>query len=333
MIPETSIDFSSESGFRKSLKEQAPYVSDYAIGELTDRQISRLAVARVRNAQYRSFRIPKKSGGFRTITAPGGELKRLLKVVALALTRLYGNAPDAVNGFVPGCSVATNACMHVGKEYVMNIDLKDFFPSIRKHMVVESLVKKGVDRGAACLIARLCCHTPEDCSEDCLPQGAPTSPVLSNIVCASMDARLTALAQNFGLTYSRYADDITFSGDRNVFREGGRFRTALMSAVTACGFIVNDRKTRVQRPWERQEVTGVTVNSKVNISRKYLKNLRAELHNMQYRKVSMKEWEQVMGKVNYVRMLRRIENGADDYRTACLENEARAILLNIRLGC
>ena len=331
-IPDFSPDFSSLQVFISSLNEVAPVVGDFAIGEITQSRLSRLAIARVRDSHYHQFEIPKKSGGTRVITAPGGELKRVLKVLAYVLNYQFF-VPAPVMGFVEGCSIATNAAEHTGKSYVLNIDLKDFFPSIRKRMVLSALKRHGIDDEVARLIARLSCHVPEDGGEECLPQGAPTSPILSNFACIHMDVRLSGLAQSLGLTYTRYADDITFSSNHNVFREDGPFWEKLRSIISECGFTLNEKKTRLLRPWDRQEVTGLTVNGKVNVSRRYLKNLRAELHQMQYRDVTMEDWVKVMGKVNYVRMVRRREDAdGDDYRTTCLVAYAEAIRHKIRTG-
>lgn len=331
-IPEITFDFDSVEGFAKSLSSLAPYIQDYYVGELTLGKIKRLSVPKVRDSYYHKFEIPKKSGGTRTITAPCGDLKKLLKVVSYALKDLYLFIPSSVMGFVDGCSVATNATAHTGRAYVLNIDLKDFFPSIKRRMVISSLRNLYADDDVAKLIARLCTLSPEDGGEDNLPQGAPTSPILSNIVCMALDCRLSVLAQRYSLTYTRYADDITFSSDHNVYREDGSFWKTLQNIIVNCGFTINDKKTRLLRPWQRQEVTGVTVNNKCNISRKYIKNLRAELHQMQYRQVSMKEWVRVMGKVNYVRMVRSGPGKPIDYRTNCLLSEARSLLFNIRFG-
>lgn len=186
---------------------------------------------------------------------------------------IYLFIPSSVMGFVDGCSVATNATAHVGRAYVLNIDLKDFFPSIKRRMVISSLRSLHADDDVARMIARLCTLSPEDGGEDNLPQGAPTSPILSNIVCVALDCRLSGLAQRYGLTYTRYADDITFCSDHNVYREEGTFWKTLQSIISESGFTINSKKTRVLRPWQRQEVTGVTVNNKCNISRKYIKNL------------------------------------------------------------
>lgn len=329
-IPDMDIDFISVDGFVSSLASLAPYVEDYCVGELTRGKVNRLSAPKVRNNYYHTFEIPKKSGGTRKITAPGGDLKKLLKVVAYALKDLYSFVPSSVMGFVDGCSVATNAAAHTGRSYVLNIDLKDFFPSIKRKMVVSSLVQLHAEPEVARLIARLCTLTPGDGGVDCLPQGSPASPILSNIVCLNLDYRLSGLAQRMGLTYTRYADDITFSSDYNVYQEDGSFWKILRKVISECGFTFNDKKTRLKRPWERQEVTGVTVNTKCNVSRKYLKNLRAELHQMQHREVSMKEWTRVMGKVNYVRMVRNAGDPLGDYRWRCLLSDALYVHSNIK---
>lgn len=331
-IPDFDPDFSSLDGFVRSMNDAALCLTDFSFGEITPGRLRRLAVSKVRDTYYHNFEIPKKSGGTRTITAPGGELKKIQTVLAFILDYLY-LVPAPVMGFVGERSVVTNAEKHAGRPYVLNIDLKDFFPSVKRHMITGVLKRYGVDREVASLILRLSCHTSEDGGEECLPQGAPTSPVLSNIACTCLDIRLEGLAQSLGITYTRYADDITFSSDHDVYRENGPFRAKLRRIITECGFSINEKKTRLLRPWDRQEVTGITVNSKVNVSRKYMKNLRAELHRMQYTDFSETDLRKVEGKVNFVRMVRRGKRKSDeDYRCTCLYAYVEALRCKMMTG-
>lgn len=331
-IPDFDPDLSSLDGLVRSMNYAAPYLTDFYIGDITLGRLRRLAVSKVRDSYYHSFEIPKKSGGTRTITAPGGELKKVQTVLAYILDYIY-LVPSPVMGFVSERSVATNAAQHVGRSYVLNIDLKDFFPSVKRHMIAGVLKKYGVDRDVANLILRLCCRTPEGGGEDCLPQGAPTSPLLSNIACTCLDIRLSGLAQSTGLTYTRYADDITFSSDHNVYREDGPFWSKLRSIIAECGFTINENKTRLLRPWNRQEVTGITVNSKVNVSKKYLKNLRAELHRMKYTDFTREDFLRAVGKVHYVRMVRRGDSTTGyDYRNSRLADNIGALRYKLAIG-
>lgn len=247
--------------------------------------------------KYRSFEIPKKSGGTRSIKAPHRYLKMIQRYLNLCFLSVFTPAPN-VTGFVPGKNVVTNAAMHTGKKYVYNIDLKDFFPSIsffRVWAVLSKVPPFRLDNEVARIIANLCCD------DECLPQGAPTSPILSNAVCMRLDRKLYNLAKEMDFTYSRYADDITISSNTNIFSP--EFREKIFTFIKEEGFEVNLKKERLQKNnvvvggeliRERQEVTGIIVNRKTNVSRSYIKNLRAALHNWE-----LKGYDQAVAKYEY----------------------------------
>ena len=225
---------------------------------------------------YRTFTIPKKSGGVRTISAPVRMLKSMLTYTNRILQAFF-EAPECVTGFVPGKSVVDNAELHIGKNYVFNTDLKDFFPSIPQARVWGALQCRpfGFNKTVASAIAGLCC-TEVPVGEEMrftLPQGSPCSPVLTNIVCHNLDWRLRGLARRFHLSYSRYADDITFSSNHDVYREDGEFMAELRRIVAGQNFSINEKKTRLRKRGERQEVTGLVVNDRVNVSREYVRDL------------------------------------------------------------
>lgn len=270
----------------------------------TMEQLRYFSDPRLNILRYRSFTIPKKSGGKREICAPVRNLKTFQTIASRMLQGMY-EAPDGVTGFVPGRSVADNAALHTGRNYVFNADLKDFFPGILRIQVQSALMKAPFDLGgeAAWLLSGLCCThldlaaRSEEISSmifyggkgltvydyrpagfPSLPQGSPASPVLSNAVCQRLDRRLAGLAARFGLAYSRYADDITFSGDHNVFREGDAFMKAFRQIVSEDGFVLNEEKLRLQEKGQRQEVTGLIVNRKVNLCRKDIRSLGSILY-------------------------------------------------------
>ena len=233
-------------------------------------------------ASYHTFTIPKKSGGVRTISAPVGMLRSFLTYTNVLLQAFY-DAPECVTGFVPAKSVVDNAERHVGMNYVFNTDLKDFFPSISKSRVWATLKKEpfGFNDTIADAIAGLCCtYVNHEREEDnvALPQGSPCSPILTNIVCRNLDRRLSGLAKRFGLTYSRYADDITFSSMHNVYQPEGDFITELRRIVTGQHLTLNEKKTRLQKKGERQDVTGLVVNGGVNVTREYVRDLENLLY-------------------------------------------------------
>lgn len=233
-----------------------------------------------RKGRYVTFKIPKKKKGeFRTIDAPCNELKNIQQALNFVLQEVY-NPNAAAMGFVKGKSVVTNAQVHLGQNFVYNIDLKDFFPSITSGRVFKRLLVKPfcLDEKVASLISDLCCYQKGD--NKVLPQGAPTSPTITNIICEKLDFKLTRLAKAYGLKYTRYADDITFSGMKNVFAEDGKFCNSLRNIIeNEEGLKINSDKTRLCHRGMRQEVTGLTVNSKTNVSRKYIKQLRPLIHN------------------------------------------------------
>ena len=228
--------------------------------------------------RYKHFTIPKKSGGVRDIHAPVKGLKSMLTYLNVVFQAMYEPTEGAM-GFVPGRSIADNASVHVGKYYVFNTDLKDFFPSIQQPRVWAVLQLKpfSLNKELATVIAGLCCM--QDANGDgVLPQGSPCSPILTNIICRQLDRRLTGLAKRFNLKYTRYADDITFSSDYNVFQDDSEFMTEFKRIIADQHFIFNDKKTRLQRSNERQEVTGLVVNEKVNVVREYVRDIRNLLY-------------------------------------------------------
>lgn len=225
---------------------------------------------------YKEFKIPKKSGGFRVISAPKNMLKSFLTYTNKLLQAFY-EGPEYVTGFVPEKSVVDNAERHVGMNYVFNTDLKDFFPSITKSRVWATLKHYPFyfNDTVADAIAGMCCTEMVIDGEKrwVLPQGSPASPILTNIVCRNLDRELHKLAQKFNLRYSRYADDITFSSNRNVFHKDGDFQKELNETITSQNFTINEKKTRVQNKNQRQEVTGLIVSDRVNVAREYVRGL------------------------------------------------------------
>ena len=249
--------------------------------KITLKQLNYFANVRGGYTRYIQFNIPKKSGGVRTISAPNKTLKHILRGVNVILQSVF-EPSSYVMGFTPGRSIITNAELHKNSDYVFNVDLKDFFPSINKSRVWVCLTLPpfNLNSKVADVIAGLC-TTKEGEGSDIryvLPQGAPTSPMLTNIVCRKLDRRLAGLAKKFNLKYSRYADDITFSGDKYVFGENGYFRKELARIIADQNFTINEEKTRLQRYWQRQEVTGLIVSEKVNVPREYIRSLRDILY-------------------------------------------------------
>ncbi len=237
--------------------------------------------------RYRTFEIKKKSGGVRKITAPRKRsYKCLLSCLNELLKSLYTPSAYAM-GFTEGRSVVTNAGCHKGQNYVYNIDLKDFFPSIDQARVWKRLQLKPFNFpiAVANAIAGICAMREEIESTDeqkqyryILPQGAPTSPIITNMICDKLDHRLAGLAKRFGLHFTRYADDITFSSMHNVYQTNGEFVKELHRIIADQGFTINDSKTRLQKRGARQEVTGIIVSDKLNVTQKYVRDIRNILY-------------------------------------------------------
>ncbi|MEK6238598.1 MAG: reverse transcriptase family protein, partial [Planctomycetales bacterium] len=240
---------------------------------------------------YTRFTIPKRDGADRVICAPKPQLRwvqrRLLSEI---LARLPVHA--AAHGFVPGRSTVTNAAEHQGSEILVKFDLRNFFPTIHYYRVLGMFASIGYDgsgarfqsrddsRQVAPTLARLCCWTPDPTQwgKAAAPQGAPTSPAISNIVCRGLDARLDGLAQALGGVYTRYADDLTFSF-KDQSANLGRFRWWVDQICHQEGFLVNQRKFRVIRRSQRQTVTGIVVNDVLRVPRPQRRAFRAMLHN------------------------------------------------------
>ena len=237
--------------------------------------------------RYRQFKIKKKSGGFRQITAPRNQsFMMLLQCVNEILKAIY-TPSDYAMGFTERRSVVTNAAVHKGQNYVFNLDLKDFFPSVEQARVWKrlQLAPFNFPVAIANLVAGLCSmrETRKDINGKItfayiLPQGAPTSPIITNMICDNLDRRLAGLAKRFGLHYTRYADDITFSSMHYVYAEKGEFRKELTRIISSQGFTINDKKTRLQKLGSRQEVTGIIVSDKLNVAKKYVREIRSLLY-------------------------------------------------------
>jgi RNA-directed DNA polymerase len=245
---------------------------------------------------YSHFNIAKKSGGWRLISAPNSRLK----VVQSRLASLLSNIEAEMemrrttksrvlsHGFKTGFSIITNASHHRNRRWVFNVDLKDFFPSINFGRVYGFFIKDRnfqLDPKIATIIAQIACH------DNKLPQGSPCSPVISNLITHILDLKLNKLANDLSCTYTRYADDLTFSTNEKAFPEsiarlvrGSDDKwvagDGLLHLVYRAGFKVNHEKTRMQRRDSRQDTTGLIVNQKLNIRHEYFKQARTMCHHL-----------------------------------------------------
>jgi hypothetical protein len=234
-----------------------------------------------RRAHYCYRWIKKRTGGNRLIEAPKPKLKRVQWRI---LDGILGRVPPhpAAHGFVPGRSICTNAGPHVGQRVVLNLDLENFYPSVSLNRVVAIFRSLGYCREAAIWLGRLtttslpaAMHRQIESNSDLkpylgrrLPQGAPTSPSLANLSAFALDLRLAGLSRSFGANYTRYADDLTFSGDDQFLRSLAVFIPLVDQIVRSERFSLNKRKRKVIRNNQRQTVTGVVVNAHPNVARR-----------------------------------------------------------------
>ena len=295
-----------------------------------------------KSSRYTVFDIPKRAGGVRTISAPATALKIIQRKLNQVLLQVYSPKP-CVHSFLLDRSIVSNAQVHSPKRNVLSIDLEDFFPSINFGRVRGLFMGKPYNLcpTVSTILAQICCF------DNKLPQGAPTSPIITNMLCAQMDSQLMAIAKVCKCDYTRYADDITFSTNLRSFpaalvtlNSSGQVEvgTELEQIITQNGFKINTSKIRLRGKNLRQQVTGITVNKFPNVKRKLVRQIRAMLHawekfgieaaqeefHKQYDKKHRSEWKKnpsfkrvVKGKIEYLRMVR----GKNDpiYLSLCSE--------------
>jgi retron-type reverse transcriptase len=243
--------------------------------------------ARDRSSHYVTFAIPKRSGGERLIMAPKSRLKALQRqLVRLLVSKLP--VSEYAHGFRAGHSVRSNAQSHVGKGVILRLDIQDFFPALHYGRVRGLMIALGYGYEVATVLAVLMTESPRQpvsagetrcfapVGPRACPQGAPTSPGISNALLVKMDRRLAGLARRYGFSYTRYADDLIFSGED--LEKVHALRHLAARVVREEGFVINRDKTRVMRRGSRQTVTGVTVNDVLGLSRRERRRLRAALH-------------------------------------------------------
>lgn len=222
-----------------------------------------------KNSSYYSFPKKKKSGGYRKIDAPAPILKehqRLVNREVLVDLQTHKICP---HGYVQGRSIVSNAQMHTNKEIVVNMDIQNFFPSITIKRVREIFLKNGWNVIYTKLLANFCTY------KGVLPHGAPTSPTLTNAICYDMDKRLLLFCIKHKIGYTRYADDMTFSGREKIVL---KCLDRIKEIIQEHDFIINDSKTRIMKKNQRQVVTGLVVNEKVNIKRQKYMNIRRQIY-------------------------------------------------------
>ncbi|WP_298496878.1 TIR domain-containing anti-phage reverse transcriptase [uncultured Maritimibacter sp.] len=236
---------------------------------------------------YQEFDIPKRRGGVRRISKPVRGVALAQDRFAVVLEHVY-RPGSYVRGFVRGQSFVSNAEYHKSQQWVLNIDLEDFFPSINFGRIRGIFMSRmfGFPPRVATILARLCTYG------GVLPQGASTSPIIANIVAKQLDKKLVDLASREQVKYTRYSDDITFSSskrsvpkafvvDADIRAEGGiKLSSELHDAVRSSGFRLNSEKTRLMLRNSRQEVTGLIVNERTNVWRRDVSRMRKKFHSI-----------------------------------------------------
>jgi len=241
-----------------------------------------LYIERIINAGlYKEHYTYKKNGKKRHIQVPEPQLKKLQKSLNYFLQAYYlWVGPDFAHGFkinkvtkTKSCNIVENAKPHVGKKYLLNIDLKDFFPSISAKRIKDMFTSPifSFDENLAIALTLLTTYKGK------LPTGAPTSPAISNFICMQLDNDLNNFATTHNLNYTRYADDLSFSSDTPISYES---KHVIFNLIKKNNFLINYKKVHFKTSNRRQTVTGLTVNEKVNVDRKLLKKTRAMLHDL-----------------------------------------------------
>jgi RNA-directed DNA polymerase len=256
--------------FQKLLdKNLPPLVSIRAMGVILGVNPKLItAMARFPKRNYRAFMMRKRTGGERAILAPRVFLKTIQRYILGAILETRP-LPLYVNGFVHGRGIVSDGGIHRAAPYLLNVDIQDFFDSIHEAKVRQLFADLGFGEHVAKTLAGLCTY------QDSLPQGAPTSPYLANLAFGPTDDQILQLSLKHDLTYSRYADDMTFSGRKKIPR---RFLTDLEGVLKWYGFKINSAKTRFSGPGQARYVTGLVVNEKVHPKRELRRRLRAMFH-------------------------------------------------------
>ncbi|BBD58103.1 RNA-directed DNA polymerase [Nostoc sp. HK-01] len=279
-------------------------------------------------SHYIHFKTAKKIAGTRIISAPLPDLKRAQYWILHNILQKIA-IHNAAHGFCGDRSIITNATPHIGAEVIINIDLQDFFSAITYPRVKGLFQSFGYSSYVATIFGLLCtAPVVEERNVDGeinfvelkqrhLPQGSPASPAITNIICRSLDERLSAIATQFGFTYTRYVDDLTFSASGEQIKHTSSFIKQAQSIISDEGFAINPDKTRILRNSQQQKVTGIIVNQKINISRKKLKSFRATLHQIENEGLEGKYWGKssnlvasITGFANFVAMVNP-EKGAE----------------------
>jgi len=272
---------------------------------------------------YKRWTVPKRDGTPRLISAPKPDLKNVQRWIAREITE-HLPVHGAAHGFLVGRSIATNARVHAGARILVKMDIRNFYPTVTMRRVKGLLRRAGIGEQVATLMALLCTESPREeivthgktyyvaTAPRSLPQGAPTSPSITNALCLRLDARLTGLATKLGARYTRYADDLAFSFQDDTKAEIGNLLHSVAEIVKAEGFAIHPKKTRVMRSGARQQLTGLVINKTgddrppARVARTRVRELRAAIKNRELGRAGKGETlEQLKGLCAFVMMADR----------------------------
>ena len=269
---------------------------------------------------YVRFKMAKKTGGFREISAPKPKLKRLQYWILENILNKV-SVSEETHGFVSKKSIVTNAIPHIGKSVVINCDLENFFPTLTYARVKGLFRSLGYSAEVATVLAILTTEAETKevlldgeklylyTGQRYLPQGSPASPMITNLICRKLDKRMSGIAKSLNFSYTRYADDMTFSSSE--YTKINKMMYWIKGITKEEGFILHPKKTKIMKKGARHEVTGVVVNEKLSISRKELKKFRALLYQIEQSGVEGKSWNgksenlmaSVWGYANFIKMV------------------------------
>jgi len=265
--------------------------------ELDREELAKLDIPR----NYITFYIVKSNGKrMRRIDAPLPRLKEIQKQILHKL--IYKFKPhELAHGFVVNRNPATNAQQHVGKKFIVKVDIKNFFPSIKTHQV-DALIRHLAIRLSltwdiidTALIANVLCFNGS------LPQGSPASPAITNLICYALDVDLAKLQYSNSCIITRYADDITASTD--TYKNALQAKYMIIRTLRQYNFVSNRLKLRIVGNHKRQKVTGIVINNKLNTTKETWRNLRAAIHNLSGGSISEKVYQQLRGKIEWLKSL------------------------------
>ncbi|MDB8803593.1 reverse transcriptase family protein [Romboutsia sp. 1001216sp1] len=252
---------------------------------------------------YKTFKIPKKRGGYRTIESPNKSLKDAQRLIVELILKSI-EISSYSTAFIEGSTIKDNAKKHVNKKYVLNMDLKDFFNNIGKERVYNIFKSQNIPHREALKYTRICTYNGG------IPQGASSSPYISNIVCINLDKRISSICNMIDADYTRYADDITISSNNKNIK---RYIKSIENIIIEEGFEINYDKVRLLSNNTRQIVTGLVVNEKVGANKEYIKNIRQEIYyckkygvkeHLKYSNIDISEEEyinQLRGKIGFIK--------------------------------